>query len=99
MKEELKRDKPKEELIVYEMVRNTIISCEERVRNETIYMYVIYFAMLSFAFENNWLFLVTFIVLISFQSMMYADRLSIEKASAYIQVFLKRADIIFIGNH
>lgn len=91
MEEEVRKDKPKEELIVYEMVRNSIVSCEERVRNETIYMYVTYFTMLSFGFTYNWLFLVTFIVLVTFQSMINCDRLAVEKASAYIRVFFEES--------
>lgn len=78
-----------ENLAVYEALRNSIVSCEERIANETIYMYVIYFAMLSFGFQYNWLFLVTFVVLIVFQAMINTDKLAIEKASTYIRVFFE----------
>ena len=91
----------KENLAVYEALRSSIVCCEDRIRNSTINMYVVYFAMLSFGFEYNWLFLVTFIVLITFQSMINVDRLSIEKTSCYIRVFFeeRRDDIHWESLH
>lgn len=84
-----------ENLAVYETLRNSIISCEERIANETIYMYVTYFALFAFGFEHSWLFLVSFIALVVFQSLINSDRLAIEKASSYIRIFFEevRGDI------
>lgn len=95
------KKKQTESPMVYEALRNSIVSCEERIRNETINMYVIYFTMFSFGFTYNWLFMVSCIVLISFQSMINADRLSIEKASTYIRIFFEenRADIHWESLH
>lgn len=103
MKAKVRRKKKNqtESPMVYEALRSSIVSCEERIRNETINMYIIYFTMFSIGFTYNWLFMVSCIVLISFQSMINADRLSIEKASAHIRVFFEenREDIHWESLH
>lgn len=82
--------KPKSEnIIVYEALRNSIISCEERINNEKIYMYVTYFALLAFGFDHSWTILLTYPVLIAFQSLINGDRMAIEKTSTYIRVFFE----------
>lgn len=86
---------PRENLVVYETLRNTIISCEERIANETIYMYVIYFTVFSLGFKFNWLALVSIGILIVFQTMINTDQLAIDRASVYIEIFFEnvRGDI------
>lgn len=90
-----------ENIVVYEALRNSIVSCEERIRQETTSMYIIYFTMFSFGFTYSWLFMLSCIVLISFQSMINSDRLSIEKASTYIRIFFEedRHDIHWESLH
>lgn len=73
----------------YDFLRNNVINCENRIANETIYMFVTYFALLAFAFEHTVLFPITLIILIVFQSMINSDSLAIEKASAYILIFFE----------
>ena len=79
----------KENIVVYETLRNTIVSCEDKIRNATINMYIVYFTILSFGFKYNWLFLVSFVVLVVFQAMINADQLAITRASMYIRVFFE----------
>jgi len=91
------RDAPEfeENLIEYEALRNSILQCESSIKNETIYMYVTYFALIAFGFEHSWMFLVSFVVLIIFQNQINGDRLAIEKISTYIRIFFEnqRTDI------
>ena len=86
----------KENIAVYETLRNSIVSCEERIANEKIYMYVVYFAMLAFSFERSWMILVSYLVLIVFQTLINGDRMAVEKASTYIRIFFEKI-VIFIG--
>lgn len=90
-----------ENLAVYEALRNSIVSCEERIQNISINMYIVYFAMFSFGFTFNWLFPASCMMLISFQAMINIDRRSIEKVSAYIRVFFEeqRKDIHWESLH
>lgn len=79
----------KEDRVVYEALRNSIDSCEETIRNETISMYVTCFTAFSFGFTYNWLFMVSRTALIGFQFMINDDRLSIEKASTYVRILFE----------
>ena len=84
--------KPRHEnMAVYETLRNSIISCEERITNEKIYMYVVYFALLTLSVESehSWIILITYIVLIAFQTLINGDRMAVEKTSIYIRVFFE----------
>ena len=88
----MNREKEKsvqENIVVYETLRNSIISCEERLVNEKIYMFVVYFALLAFSFDRSWLILVSYPVLIVFQTLINGDRQAVEKASIYIRVFFE----------
>ena len=78
-----------ENIVVYETLRNSIISCEERITNEKIYMYVVYFTLLAFGFEHRGMLLVSYLVLIVFQTLINGDRIAVEKASTYIRVFFE----------
>ena len=78
-----------ETIEVYNTLRNSIIRNEESIVNESIYMYVVYFAMLTLGLSNDILLLTSFIVLIVFQTMINEERLAIERASAYIRVFFE----------
>jgi hypothetical protein len=85
----------RENLIVYEALKNTTLHCEDGIRNARIYMYSVYFLVITFGVEYNWLFWVSFFVLIAFQTMMNIDRIAVERISSYIRVFFesKRDDM------
>lgn len=87
--------KPEENIAEYSALRDSIIQCENSIKNETIYMYVIYFALIVLGFEHSWLFLVSFVVLIIFQTHINEDRIAIEKISSFIRIFFEnqREDI------
>lgn len=80
----------KENLVVYSALRDHILHKEDQISNETIYMYVTYFALLAVgSIWNQWVALATFIDLIVFQSMINGDQWSIIKASIYIKTFFE----------
>lgn len=85
----------KESDMVYESLRDTIAHYEDGMRSSRHCMYSVYFIMVAFAFQQRWVFLLSFLVLISFQSMINCDRLAVERMSAYIRIFFesKRDDI------
>ena len=91
------RDLPpfEENEMAYSALRDTILHCEDGIRTARIQMYTVYFVMLGFGFERQWLLLVTFLVLISFQAMINEGRIAVERASSYIRIFFetKRNDI------
>lgn len=78
-----------EKIIVYETLKNTALHCEDGMRNARIYMYVVYFTLLAFGRNYIDMLLVSFIVLIAFQSMINNDKYSIERIAAYILVFFE----------
>jgi len=80
---------PREDIAVYEALRSSIVSGEDRIKNATVSMYVVYFAMLTFGFQYRWLLYLTFMVLMIFQAMINDDRLAIEKTSVYIRIFFE----------
>lgn len=85
-----------EDIAEYEALREYILQKEGEIANETIYMYVTYFALISIgSIWNGWLSLTTFIDLIVFQSMINGSELSVTKASIFIQIFFEenRSDI------
>ena len=84
----------KENIAVYETLRNSIINCENRISNEIVSMYVVYFALLAFGFDHSWMILVSYLVLIAFQAQINGDSLAIEKASTYIRVFFEQGSDI-----
>lgn len=98
--EQQKRELTTENIAVYETLRNNIISCEERITNEKIYMYVVYFALLAFGVERTGILMLSYLVLIVFQTMINRDRTAIEKASAYIRIFFEeKGDIHWESLH
>ena len=80
-----------ENMAVYETLRNSIISGEERITNEKIYMYVVYFALLALYVESghSWMILITYLVLAVFQTLINGERIAVEKTSTYIRVFFE----------
>lgn len=79
-----------ENIAVYEALRAHILEKENQIANETVYMYVTYFALLAVgSIWNSWISLVPFFSLIVFQSMINSDQWSITKASTYIKVFFE----------
>lgn len=80
----------KENIAVYEALRNHILHFQSAIMNETIYMYVVYIALFSLGFTYDWLFLVSFIVLLVFQSMINCHLWEIRKATIYIEVFFEK---------
>lgn len=89
-----KNNKVKEELSVYEALRNSILSTEERVINTKCYMYVLYFTLLGFGIEFPHLLTISYLVLIVFQTMINGDKMGAEKASTYIRVFFEESRAI-----
>lgn len=85
----------KENIIVYEALRNHILHFQSAIMNETICMYTVYITLFSLGFAYRWLFLVSFIVLLVFQSMINCHLWEVRKATIYIEVFFekKRDDI------
>lgn len=89
-----------EDLSVYVALREHILQKEGQIANETIYMYVTYFALLAIgSIWKNWMSLLPFVGLIVFQTMINEEEWEIGKASVYIKVFLKNNVMIFIGSH
>lgn len=39
-----------ENMVVYEALKNTVLHCEDGIRNAKIQMYTVYFVMLPFSF-------------------------------------------------
>ena len=78
-----------ENMAVYEALRNELIRLQEATTNETIYMYITYFALLTFGYKYEWMLLVSFIVLIVFQSIITREWWLITKCSAYICTFFE----------
>lgn len=92
----------KENIAVYESLRAHILQKESQIVNETIYMYVTYFAVLTVgSIWNSWFSLLPFFSLIVFQSMINTDQWAITKASTYIRVFFEepRNDIHWESLH
>lgn len=91
----------KENLVVYEVLRNHILQFQNAIINETINMYIVYFTLLSFGFSYIWLFLVSFIVLLVFQSMINCHLWEVRKATKYIEIFFEipRYDIHWESLH
>lgn len=85
----------KESDMVYKALRDSIIHCEDGMRSSRHCMYSVYFIMVTFAFQQRWVFLLSFLVLISFQSMINSGHLAVERMSTYIRIFFesKRDDI------
>lgn len=84
---------PKQEhIVVYETLRSSIISCEERIVNEKIYMYMAYFALMTFGIDRSWTILFSYLLLIAFQTMINGEKMSVKKCSTYIRVFFENAD-------
>lgn len=82
-----------EDISVYNSIRESILHIEDRIQNATIYMYVIYFTILTISSASttlgSWVILITFIDLIVFQSMINNELWSLKKASIYINVFFE----------
>ncbi len=80
----------KEDISVYNALREHILHTENQISNETIYMYVTYFALLVIGnIWDEWMSLASFIDLIVFQSMINGDQWSVTKASIYITIFFE----------
>ena len=84
-----KEEKVKENTLVYESLRDSIISCEDRIVTIKINMYIVYFALFAFGVKYSELMFISFFVLITFQSLMNRERLAVEKASIYIRIFFE----------
>ncbi|MGM9615699.1 MAG: hypothetical protein ACI3W7_09280 [Oscillospiraceae bacterium] len=79
-----------EKLAVYDTLRDSIISCENRMVNEKIYMYIVYFTLLTLGYDHTWAILVSYLVLIVFQSLINEEAVAVEKASTYIRIFFEK---------
>ncbi len=89
-----KRNKTNEKnMSEYEYLRAEIISFEGQQRNTWIYMFVLFTTLFAFGLEiSHQLFLVTYIILIPFQSAINRHSWSITKLSLYIRVFYEEDD-------
>lgn len=77
----------------YVALRNSIVNLEAVKRNIWISMYTIYIAIFVLAFEwSKYLYFVTFVVLIPFQSVLNQYNFYISKASTYIRIFHENSD-------
>lgn len=86
----------KESDMVYETLRNSIISQEEQSHNTWLYMFVLYFTLFALGWEwSNNLFLISLLVLVIFQADLNFKQYAIHRLSVYIDVFIeqKRTDI------
>lgn len=80
-----------EDLSVYVALREHILQKEGQIANETIYMYVTYFALLAIgSIWKDWMSLLPFVGLIVFQTMINEEEWEIGKASVYIKVFFEK---------
>ena len=79
-----------ENIVIYEALKNTVLHCEDGIRNARIYMYSVYFVLLGIGFDNHrWIIFITFFVLIAFQTMINTDRVAIERVSSYLRIFFE----------
>lgn len=79
-----------ESLDLYNALREHILHKEDEITNETIYMFVTYFALLAISSVwESWLSLLSFIDLIIFQSMINRSQYGLTKAAIYIRVFFE----------
>lgn len=79
-----------EKIEVYNTIRNEIISMLEMQRNVWIYMYVLFCSLFVLGLEwSNYLFIVSYIILIPFQCILNDYQWSISKMSTYIRVFFE----------
>lgn len=79
----------KENLAVYEALRNEILRVQDLRTNCSISMYVSFIALFSIGFSFIWIFLASFIVLIIFQAMINRQWWLMTKQSVYIRVFFE----------
>lgn len=78
---------------VYNTLRHEIISILELQRNVWIYMYVLFGTLFVLGLEwSNYLFLVSYIILIPFQCIINDYEWSISKISTYIRIFFEKED-------
>lgn len=93
----IKVDKPiQENIAVYEMLREHILSNQDKRMQLTINMYIIFFAIFAINSHNNIILLfASLVIIIVFQALTDARSWEIAKASMYILVFFeeKRSDI------
>lgn len=83
----------KEKMEVYETIRNEIISIQELQRNVWIYMYVLFGTLFVLGLEwSNYLFLVSYVILMPFQCLINDYQWSISKMSTYIRIFFEEED-------
>lgn len=83
----------KEKMEVYETIRNEIISIQELQRNVWIYMYVLFGTLFVLGLEwSNYLFLVSYVILMPFQCIINDYQWSISKMSTYIRLFFEEED-------
>ena len=83
--------KNKENIHIYDSLRNEILLIEELQRNIWIAMYASYLTLFVVALEwSYYIFLLTYMVLIPFQSQILRYRWSIRRMSEYIIVFFEQ---------
>lgn len=83
----------KENPAVYTALRENILQKERVYIDLTMNMYITYFALLAAGvFWSSWLSLISFLVLIVFQSLINSNQWSIAKASFYIRKFFEEGN-------
>lgn len=81
----------KENPMVYETLRNEIISTQEQRRNVWLSMYTLYATLFVFGVEFNYhLLLCTYVIIIPFQNIINDCTSAVSKLSAYIMVYFER---------
>lgn len=86
-----KKNKNRENIHIYDSLRSEILLIEELQRNIWIAMYASYLTLFVVALEwSYYIFLLTYMVLIPFQSQILRYRWSIRRMSEYIIVFFEQ---------
>ena len=86
----MKSEINKENICVYESLREEILATQGTRANIIMYMYVVYISLFVIAMEwSSYIFLLTFIVLIPFQAKIVRCKYMISKLSAYIKIFFE----------
>ena len=80
----------KEDLAVYESLRNEIISAQSTRTNLIVYMYTVYAVLFGWGVERSRVFFViTFLILLPFQGKINRCKYTIARISSYIKVFFE----------
>lgn len=74
----------------YSALRSEILTVEQNGMTCKMYMYTVFFAIISFAFKYRILFIVALVVLLVFQSFLNFNLWMLRKVSIYIELFFEK---------